>query len=43
MSLQTLPGYTFDDFLAAERKAIDVKHEYIAGRVFAMTGASYNQ
>jgi Uma2 family endonuclease len=42
MALQTLPRYTFDDYLAVERKAIDEKHEYVAGRVYAMTGASYN-
>jgi Uma2 family endonuclease len=42
MALQTLTRCTFDDYLAVEREAIDEKHEYVAGRVCAMTGASYN-
>jgi Uma2 family endonuclease len=41
MALQTRPNYSFDDYLAVEREAIDEKHEYAAGRVYAMTGASY--
>jgi Uma2 family endonuclease len=41
MALQTRPKYSFDDYLAVEREAIDEKHEYAAGRVYAMTGASY--
>jgi len=38
------PGrdYSFEDYLAAERECIDAKHEYVAGHVFAMTGASFN-
>lgn len=42
MALQTQPEYSFDDYLAIEREAIDEKNEYAAGRVYAMTGASYN-
>jgi len=42
MALQAKPVYSFDDYLANEREAVDVKHEYVAGQVFAMTGASYH-
>lgn len=42
MALQTQPTYSFDDYLAVERDSIDEKHEYVAGRVYAMTEASYN-
>jgi len=42
MALQTRPQYDFNAYLAAEREAVDSKHEYVAGQVFAMTGASYN-
>jgi Uma2 family endonuclease len=28
--------------LAAERECVDAKHEYVAGQVFAMAGASFN-
>ncbi|EXJ14620.1 Uma2 family endonuclease [Imhoffiella purpurea] len=42
MSTQPKPYYSFEDYLAAERDCIDEKHEYVAGQVFAMTGATYN-
>jgi Uma2 family endonuclease len=42
VSIQPQPYYSFDDYLAAEREGIDAKHEYVAGQVFAMVGATYN-
>lgn len=42
MSIQPKPGYSFEDYLAAERACTDAKHEYLAGQVFAMVGATYN-
>ena len=42
MPIQTQSEYSFDDYLAVERDAVDEKHEYVAGRVYAMTGASFN-
>ena len=42
MSTQPKPYYSFEDDLAAERECIDAKHEYVAGQVFAMTGATYH-
>lgn len=42
MALQSRPDYSFDDYLSVERKAVDEKHEFAAGRVYAMTGASYH-
>ncbi len=41
MQTQPLPEYRFEDYLAIERESTDVKHEYIAGQVFAMSGGSY--
>ena len=42
MSIQPQPYYRFEDYLATERECLDAKHEYVAGEVFAMAGASYN-
>ncbi|WP_295432696.1 Uma2 family endonuclease [uncultured Thiodictyon sp.] len=42
MSIQPKPYYSFEDYLATERACSDAKHEYVAGEVFAMAGASYN-
>lgn len=42
MSLKTKPHYQFEDYLATERGQTEVKHEYVDGEVFAMTGASFN-
>lgn len=41
MLTQPIQAYSFADYLAVEREAIDEKHEYVDGQVFAMTGASY--
>jgi Uma2 family endonuclease len=40
MSLQPKTGYTFDDYLAAEREEREVRHEFIRGEVFAMVGTT---
>jgi Uma2 family endonuclease len=42
VSLKTRPSYQFEDYLATERAQTQVKHEYVDGKVFAMTGASFN-
>jgi Uma2 family endonuclease len=42
MSLRPKPYYSFEDYLAAERECTDAKHEYVAGQVFAMVGATFN-
>ena len=42
MSIQPKPYYRFEDYLTVERESRDGKYEYIAGEVFAMTGASFN-
>ena len=42
MSVQPKPYYRFEDYLAVERESRDEKFEYVAGQVYAMTGASFN-
>ena len=42
MSVQPKPYYRFEDYLAVERESRDEKYEYVAGQVYAMTGASFN-
>lgn len=42
MSVQPKPYYRFEDYLAVERESRDERYEYVAGEVFAMTGASFN-
>jgi Uma2 family endonuclease len=42
MSIQPKPYYRFEDYLATERESSNARHEYVAGQVFAMAGASYN-
>jgi len=42
MSVQPRPYYSFEDYLAAERECVNAKHEYVAGQVFAMVGATFN-
>jgi len=41
MLTQPTPDYRFEDYLAIERASSDVRHEYIKGQVFAMSGGSY--
>lgn len=40
MTAALRPRYTFAEYLDIERKSGDVKHEYVAGEVFAMAGGS---
>lgn len=40
MSLQPKSQLTFEDWLEAERASLEERTEYVAGEVFAMTGAS---
>jgi len=40
MFAEPRPAYTFDDWLATERAALESRAEYVGGEVFAMTGAS---
>lgn len=42
MSVQPKPYSRFEDYLAVERESRDEKYEYVAGQVYAMTGASFN-
>lgn len=42
MSLPPKPADSFEDYLAVERECRDEKHEYVAGQVFALVGATYN-
>ena len=42
MSVQPEPRYNFEDYLAMEREAVDVRHEYVDGQVFAMVGTTLN-
>jgi Uma2 family endonuclease len=41
MRTQPIPQYRFEDYLAVERESLEVKHEYVAGDVFAVSGGSY--
>jgi Uma2 family endonuclease len=40
MSVQPVPHLSFDDWLAAEREAIEARSEFVDGEIFAMTGGS---
>lgn len=40
MTAQAVPQLSFDDWLAIERAASDQRSEFVAGEVFAMTGAT---
>jgi Uma2 family endonuclease len=40
MSVQPVPHPSFDDWLAAEREAIEARSEFVDGEIFAMTGGS---
>ena len=42
MSVQPKSYDRFEDYLAVERESRDEKYEYVAGQVYAMTGASFN-
>jgi len=39
MSIQPQPFYSIEDWLADERRALEMRSEYVDGEVFAMTGA----
>jgi len=34
------PRHSFDEYLSVEEKSPEVRHEYVAGEIFAMAGAS---
>jgi len=40
MALQPKPHLSFDEWLEGERASLEERSEYVAGEVFAMTGAS---
>ena len=40
MTAQSVPDFAFDDWLAIERADMNQRSEYVAGEVFAMTGAT---
>jgi len=42
MSLKPKTAFTFEDYLAAEREELEIRHEYVGGEVFAMVGATAN-
>jgi Uma2 family endonuclease len=41
MQTQPISAYRFEDYLAVERESADVRHKYVQGQVFAITGGSY--